>query len=58
MRNSKSETKSKFTIIDFLMVIAMLMILAGLIGPHFAPSHGKTNPASSNPPAVSVRPAR
>jgi type II secretory pathway pseudopilin PulG len=36
-------SKSGFSIVEFLMVLAMLMILAGLVGPHFASARNAVN---------------
>jgi type II secretory pathway pseudopilin PulG len=51
MQNSKSG----FSIVEFLMVLAMLMILAGLVGPHFASARNAVN---ATPASHAVAPAR
>ena len=50
-------TESGFSIVDFLIIMALLLILAGMIGPYYAQSRVskvKNSPAVTAP----IRPAR
>jgi hypothetical protein len=44
-----------FSMVDFLQIVAILMILAALVIPHFAKSGGRVAPAQL-PAATSVAP--
>jgi Tfp pilus assembly protein FimT len=48
-----SKNKYSFSIVDFLVGLAILLILAGLFAPHFIDSHARsmqgTRPAATQP---------
>lgn len=47
-----------FTIVEFMMVVAILMILAGMFGPHFAQSGNKAKPTQSTQQTPTARGTR
>ncbi len=49
---------AKFSVVDFLIVMAILMILVGMFAPHFTESRAKANPVTSSQPAGQVQTAR
>ncbi len=49
---------SKFSVVDFLIVMAILMILVGMFAPHFSESRAKANPVTSIHPAGQAQTAR
>ena len=53
-------SRSKFILstVDFLLIMAILIILTGMIAPHFTASTAKTVPISSGRPSDTVRPNR
>jgi Tfp pilus assembly protein PilV len=52
-------TNSGFSLIDFLIIVALLLIVIGMFGPRLAQSRKARNPSASTTCAtVPVRPAR
>ncbi len=49
---------NKFSVVDLLIVMAVLMILVGMFAPHFTESRAKANPVTSSRPAGQVQTAR
>jgi len=47
-----------FSIVDFLIIMAMAMILVGLLAPHFIKGRTTSNAARATYPAATSRPAR
>jgi hypothetical protein len=50
--------KSVITFIDFLMILAILLIAAGIFVPHFARKSAATDGAQAKNPAPISRPLR
>jgi hypothetical protein len=50
--------KSVITFIDFLMILAILLIAAGILMPHFARKPAATDGPPANSPAPASRPLR
>lgn len=52
--------ESGFSIVDFLIIVALLLIVVGMFGPRLAQSRNKvkTAPAASSTLKAPVRPAR
>lgn len=49
---------AKITLVDFMVLIAILMILSAMVLPHFAESRHKTRTAQPAHQTAPVRPAR
>lgn len=50
--------KSRITIVDFLMILALLLIVAGMVAPHFARKSAKWGSTTAAHPAPISRPLR
>ena len=53
------QTDSGFSIVDFLIIVALLLIVLGMFGPRLAQSRNKTRTASTSTTCATapVRPA-
>jgi Tfp pilus assembly protein FimT len=51
-------SESGFSVVDLLVILAILMILSAMILPHFAESRTKAPVAKSSHPVTDTRPAR
>jgi competence protein ComGC len=51
-------TESGFSIVDFLIIIALLLIVVGMFGPYIAKSRGKAKTAAVVASSARVIPAR
>ena len=47
-----------FSIVDFLMIVAILLILSGVLGPYFAEHRQKVNAAQATHPTTTTQAAR
>jgi len=50
--------KGRITIIDFLMILALLLIVAGMFSPHFARKSAGPGGAPAENPALMSHPPR
>jgi len=46
----------EFSIVDFLIITALLMIAVGMFAPHFMRARGKANPATAPDSSAAVQP--
>jgi hypothetical protein len=53
-------TESGFSIVDFMIIVALLLIVIGMFGPRLAQSRKKANsgPVATAPAQAPARPAR
>lgn len=49
--------KLRFSIVDFLILTALVMIAVGIFAPHFARARAKVNPSARPAATATVRPA-
>ena len=48
--------KSGFSIVDFLIIVAFLLILSGMFGPYFAQHSERAKAAQATQPAATTQP--